>query len=84
VIGPDFSSKKRTPTVSFVHNDFSPHEVCKKLASKNICAWDGHFYALKAIQKLGLESKGGVTRLGVSVYNTKQEIDKVIEVISEI
>ena len=84
VVGPDFSSKKRTPTVSFVHSSFSAQEVCKKLANKNICAWDGHFYALKAIQKLGLESKGGVTRLGISLYNTKQEIDRVIEVIKRI
>ena len=84
VIGQDFSSKKRTPTVSFVHNDFSPQDVCKKLASENICAWDGHFYALKAIQKLGLESAGGVTRLGVSLYNTKQEIDRVVEVIKNL
>ena len=84
VIGQDFSSKKRTPTVSFVHNDFSPQDVCKKLASENICAWDGHFYALKAIQKLGLESAGGVTRLGVSLYNTKQEVDRVVEVIKNL
>ena len=84
VIGQDFSSKKRTPTVSFVHNDFSPQDVCKKLASENICAWDGHFYALKAIQKLGLESAGGVTRLGVSLYNTKQEIDRGVEVIKNL
>jgi cysteine desulfurase family protein (TIGR01976 family) len=81
VIGQDFSCNKRTPTVSFVHNDLSPQDVCKKLANENICAWDGHFYALKAIQKLGLEPAGGVTRLGVSLYNTKQEIDRVIEVI---
>ena len=57
---------------------------CKKLASKNICAWDGHFYALKAIQKLGLEQAGGVTRLGVSLYNTKLEIDRVVEVIKNL
>jgi cysteine desulfurase family protein (TIGR01976 family) len=84
IIGQDFSSKKRTPTVSFVHSDFSPQDVCKKLASENICAWDGHFYALKAIQKLGLEPAGGVTRLGVSLYNTKQEIDRVVEVIKNL
>ena len=84
VIGQDLSSKKRTPTVSLVHNDFSPQDVCKKLASKNICAWDGHFYALKAIQKLGLEQAGGVTRLGVSLYNTKQEIDRVVKVIKNL
>ena len=84
VIGPDFSTRERTPTVSFVHSDHSPQEVCASLAKHNICAWDGHFYALKAIQQLGLESKGGVTRLGISLYNTKNEIDTVVEAIKAI
>ena len=84
VIGPDFSTRERTPTVSFVHSDYSPQEVCASLAKHNICAWDGHFYALKAIQQLGLENKGGVTRLGVSLYNTKNEIDTVVKAIKAI
>ena len=82
VIGTDFS-KRRAPTVSFVHKNKSPNEICKILASENICAWDGHFYALKAIQDLDLEKIGGVTRLGVSLYNTEEEIDRTIEIISK-
>ena len=84
VIGQDFSNTNRTPTVSFVHSDYTPNEICKKLASSNICAWDGHFYALKAIQQLGLEKKGGVTRLGISIYNTKEEVERVVSVISNL
>ena len=84
IIGPDFSSRKRTPTVSFIHKSKSANEICRELARHNICAWDGHFYALKAIQKLGLEKKGGVTRLGISVYNQSYEIDKTIKALSEI
>tara|TARA_X000000950_G_scaffold287146_1_gene398354 strand:+ start:4145 stop:5356 length:1212 start_codon:yes stop_codon:yes gene_type:complete len=83
VIGTDFS-KRRAPTVSFVHKNKSPNEICKILASYNICAWDGHFYALKAIQDLDLEKIGGITRLGVSLYNTEEEIDRTIEIISKI
>ena len=83
VIGTDFS-KRRAPTVSFVHKNKSPNEICKILASYNICAWDGHFYALKAIQDLDLEKIGGVTRLGVSLYNIEEEIDRTIEIISKI
>ena len=83
VIGTDFS-KRRAPTVSFIHKNKSPNEICKLLASYNICAWDGHFYALKAIQDLDLEKIGGVTRLGVSLYNTEEEIDRTIEIISKI
>ena len=84
VVGKDFSDTKRTPTVSFVHSDCTPQEVCKALASENICAWDGHFYALKAIQQLGLEERGGVTRLGISIYNTKEEVERVVSVISKL
>jgi cysteine desulfurase family protein (TIGR01976 family) len=84
VVGKDFSDTKRTPTVSFVHSDYTPKEICKALASENICAWDGHFYALKAIQQLGLEESGGVTRLGISIYNTKEEVERVVSVISKL
>lgn len=81
VIGQDFSSVHRAPTVSFTLEGKTPAQVCNALGSKNICAWDGHFYAARAIEVLGLMEKGGVTRLGLSVYNTPDEINKVIDEI---
>jgi len=84
IIGQNFSNKNRTPTVSFIHKKYSANEICKKLGEVNICAWDGHFYALKAIQKLNLEKIGGVTRLGVSLYNSQEEIDRTVKVISSL
>ena len=84
LIGPNFSNKRRTPTISFIHENKSANEVCKILGRNNICAWDGHFYALKAIQKLGLEKIGCVTRHGISAYNTKEEISRTINIISKI
>jgi len=84
IIGQNFSNKNRTPTVSFIHKKYSANEICKKLGEVNICAWDGHFYALKAIQKLNLEKIGGVTRLGVSLYNSQQEIDRIVKIISNL
>ena len=84
IIGPDFSEGKRAPTISFVHSDLSPVEVCRKLAENNITAWDGHFYAQKAIEVLGLAERGGVTRLGISVYNNGNDIDRVVSVLKSI
>jgi len=78
LIGQDFTSRHRAPTVSFTIENRTPQQVCKFLAEKNICAWDGHFYAQRAIEVLGLFEKGGVTRLGISVYNTESEIDFVL------
>lgn len=81
VIGQDFSSEHRAPTVSFTFNGKTPTEVCRHLSKENIFAWDGHFYAQRAIEILGLYEKGGVTRIGMAVYNTPEEIDKTLEVL---
>lgn len=83
-VGQDFSSTSRTPTVSFVMKAKTPEQVCQQLAKKNICAWDGHFYAIRAIEVLGLLELGGVTRLGISLYNTKEEIDVVLAEVAAI
>lgn len=84
LIGQDFSSDARTPTVSFTMAGKTPLQVCEQIATKNICAWDGHFYAIRAIEALGLLEKGGVTRLGISLYNTDEEIDFVLEEIKRV
>lgn len=84
IIGQPFENNHRAPTISFLHKKFSAEDVCKKLAEENICAWDGHFYAQRAIEKLGLLEKGGVTRLGISAYNTPEEIDHVIKTIKSL
>jgi cysteine desulfurase family protein (TIGR01976 family) len=81
VIGQDFASEHRAPTVSFTLEGKTPTEVCRHLAKQNIFAWDGSFYALRAIEVLGLAEKGGVTRIGMAVYNTTEEIDKTLDVL---
>ena len=67
-----------------MHDVLKPIEVCGKLAENNITAWDGHFYAQKAVEVLGLSESGGVTRLGISLYNNDNDIDKVLEVLKSI
>ena len=84
IIGPEFGDKERAPTISFVHDNLSAIDVCRKLADHNITAWDGHFYAQKAIEVLGIEEQGGVTRLGISLYNNENDIDIVIEVLKSV
>lgn len=81
VVGQPFGDFQRAPTVSFTLEGFTALEVCQRLAGQNICAWDGHFYAIRAIEVLGLLEKGGVTRMGFSVYNTEQEVAKTLEAV---
>ncbi|MEO1652446.1 MAG: cysteine desulfurase-like protein [Bacteroidota bacterium] len=84
VIGPDYTSGPRSPTLSFTYKGKTPAEICHLLGQKNICAWDGHFYALRAIEVLGLLPRGGVTRMGVSLYTTKEEVDFTLEVLGSL
>ncbi len=82
VAGQDFNSGQRAPTVSFTLEGKTAADVCRHLNTKNIFAWDGHFYALRAIEILGLLERGGVTRIGMSAYSTSDEVKKVIEELS--
>ena len=84
VIGPVFDTSQRAPTISFTIKDKNPTEVCKLLGENNICAWDGHFYAIRAVEVLGLMPVGGVTRMGMSLYTTQEEIDMTLAVLREI
>jgi cysteine desulfurase family protein (TIGR01976 family) len=84
VAGQDFSSSMRAPTISFTAKSQSATDVCKHLNKQNIFAWDGHFYAIRAIERLGLLEKGGVTRIGVVAYNTTDEVDKTVESLSQL
>ena len=82
--GPDFESEERAPTISFTLKNKSAAEICTILDEKGICAWDGHFYAIRPIEILGLLERGGVTRIGISMYNTEEEILRVGEMLSEL
>lgn len=84
IVGPDFSPEQRAPTLSFVHQKLSASEICEHLSEHNINAWDGHFYARRAMEVLGLDERGGVTRIGLSAYNDENDIDRLIEVIKKL
>jgi cysteine desulfurase family protein (TIGR01976 family) len=81
IIGPPPDPDWHTPTVSFTTEGRTPAEVCRFLAAKSICAWDGHFYAQRAIEVLGLLQQGGVTRMGINLYTTLEEIEYTIECV---
>ncbi len=69
----------RTPTIALTVEGKTPIEVCEYLASQNVCAWAGHFYALRSVEVLGLLEKGGVTRLGLSAYTSPRDIERTID-----
>jgi len=74
----------RTSTISFIIEGMTADRVAAKLGEKGLFVWDGHFYAIRLVEKLGLDQKGGLVRAGLCPYNTEQEIDRLLEEIKRI
>ena len=74
----------RLPTVSFTSSKLAPREIAERLAEDNIFVWDGHNYALEVIKRLGLMESGGVVRVGIAHYNTREEIDFLLQRLSSL
>ena len=75
---------ERTPTFTFTLPGITPRQVCEQLAQRGILGWDGNYYALGIMDRLGLEGRGGATRLGFLRYTTEEEVERTLEAIGEI
>lgn len=75
---------ERIATFSFRISDLHPQTVAEKLAAENIYVWNGNYYAINVTERLGLEDKGGMVRVGPVHYNTVEEVAKLGEVLKKI
>ena len=82
--GQGFSSALRAPTVSITIDGVLPSEAAEALGRRGVLVWDGDFYAARAIEVLGLAARGGVLRAGVSMYNTRVEIERLLVGVAEL
>jgi cysteine desulfurase family protein (TIGR01976 family) len=74
----------RTPTFALSFEGRTPKEVARVLGGKNICTWSGHLYADKLIDALSLSNSGGILRVGLTHYNTVEEVDRFFDELSRI
>ena len=82
--GQGFSSLGRAPTVSITIAGVPPSETARALGEKGLLVWDGDFYAARAIEVLGLSERGGVLRTGISMYNTREEVERLLDEIGAV
>jgi len=71
----------RVPTVSFTLEGWHPRKVAEHLAEHNIYVWDGNYYALAIAERLGLQAKGGMVRVGLAHYNTSAEVTQLLDAL---
>ena len=73
----------RVPTFAFTVDGHTPRAVAERLAEQEIAVWDGDYYAVEAIERLGLTS-GGAVRAGFAHYNTAAEVDRLLSALAEL
>lgn len=76
------SPHKRTPTLYFRIEGQDSKAIHHYLASKQISAPAGNFYALEASRWLGLGDAGAV-RVGLAPYSTRSEVDRLVQALHE-
>jgi cysteine desulfurase family protein (TIGR01976 family) len=82
--GPGFDEGPRAPTVSITIEGVTAEAAARRLGDAGVLVWDGHFYGLRPIEVLGLVERGGVLRTGLSMYNTSDEVDRLLAGVAEI
>jgi cysteine desulfurase family protein (TIGR01976 family) len=76
--------EQRVPTFSFTMKGWQPRQLADRLGQERIFTWDGNYYALAVTERLGLEGKGGMLRVGPVHYNTLEEVARLGQVLGEI
>jgi cysteine desulfurase family protein (TIGR01976 family) len=84
VWGPDFSAPARAPTVSITLDKSTAGDAAAALGKEGICVWDGHFYAARAVEVLGLTDRGGLLRTGVSMYSAREDLERLLAGIARL
>jgi len=75
---------ERIPTVAFRVDGQTPKETAEAFGREGIYVWDGHCYAYEPIRQLGLLESGGLVRVGLSIYNSKDEVERFLTVMKKL
>ena len=69
---------ERAPTFAISLAGHTPRSMAQFLGKQGIFTWDGHYYAIAVMERLGVLDEGGLLRIGFVHYNTKDEIDRLV------
>ena len=73
----------RVPTFAFRVDGLTPRAVAERLAAREIAIWDGDYYAVEPMTRLGLQPEGAA-RVGFAHYNTFAEVDRLLAALADL
>ncbi len=74
------SAKNRSPIISFILENVHPHDVATFLGAENIAVRAGHHCTQPLMNFYNIQ---GTVRVSFTIYNTIEEVDKMVEVVKE-
>jgi cysteine desulfurase family protein (TIGR01976 family) len=75
---------ERTPTFAVRVGDQEPLKTATELGRRGIYVWDGHYYAITIMERLGLLGTGGAVRIGFCHYHTPDDVDRVLDALADL
>jgi cysteine desulfurase family protein (TIGR01976 family) len=75
---------ERTPTFAVRVGDQDPLKTATEMARRGIYVWDGHYYAITVMERLGLLDSGGAVRIGFCHYHSTDDVDRVLEALADL
>jgi cysteine desulfurase family protein (TIGR01976 family) len=72
----------RVPTFAIRHESLSPRHAAERLGERGFAVWDGNYYAVEIMKRLGLDD--GAVRIGIVHYNTAAEVSRLLGALGEI
>lgn len=85
VLGPlSTDPSERVATISFVHSGRSSAEIASRAHEAGIGIRNGHMYAFRLCEELGVPTADGVVRVSAVHYNSPEEIERLIEALDPV
>ena len=72
----------RVPTFAIRSEALSPRAAADALGARGFAVWDGNYYAVEIMQRLGLTD--GAVRIGIVHYNTADEVSRLLDALAEL
>ena len=83
-VASDGRLEQRVPTFLFNIGNLHPRTVVEQMAGREIGIRDGHMYAPRLMDRLGLSLDSGAVRASLVHYNTLEEVGRFGEALRAI
>lgn len=84
IIGPAHADSSRVGTISFISDKLKHSEIVNHTDANGIAIRNGHMYAYRLCEALGIDVDEGVVRVSLAHYNTTEEVERLIQALEEI